>query len=184
MTDETEARGMRGGTGQPAATFVNEVFKAQAQAMSQAQSWSLDAMTAYREQAEAYNSLLQALNRTLAAAERSQRALVELAESHAKAAQALTDGVSASRELVSTAEASNRKSLERLETLVTGMVEQAAAQVAALGSQTLPESFTAGPLAAQNAAYQELTRTWAQAFTSMLGSGGAPEQEPGSGKSH
>jgi hypothetical protein len=60
-----------------------------------------------------------------------------------------------------------------VESLVTGMVDQVNAQMKALRDQAqLGESMAAGPLAAQNAAYLQLSRDWMDAFTGMLG--GAP----------
>jgi hypothetical protein len=184
MTDERETPGTHVGPGAewPAA-FLGEVIKAQGMAMSQAQNWSIEVMAAYRQQAEEYGAVLQAVNRLLQAAERSQLAMADLAESHAKATKALSDSVDASRELVSTAEASNRKGLERLESLVTGMVEQVGGQVATLSEQMpMTSSTVTGPLAAQNAAFSELTRTWMDAFNSLLSGGIAGRRDAGQGE--
>jgi hypothetical protein len=176
MTDERESPGASGGF-QPSATFLNDIIKAQGRAMSTVQNWSIDVMAAYRQQAEEYNGFLQAVNRSLQAAEESQRAMAELAESHAKAMKALSDSVDASRDLVNTAADSNRVSLERLESLMTDMVKEVGGQVAAFGNQMpAAESIAAGPLAAQNSAYMELTRNWMDAFNSLLGGGAAGGQ--------
>jgi hypothetical protein len=175
MGEERETPRNRDGAGfETAAGFLADMAKAQGEALSQVQNWSVAAMAAYRQQAEEYNGLLQAVNRSLEAAEQGQRAMTELADSHMKATKALNDSVDASRDLVSKAVASNRQSLDRLESLVTAMVQQVGSQVAALGDQMpTAESIAAGPFAAQRAAYLEVTRTWMDAFNNVLGGGAA-----------
>ncbi len=153
--------------------FLRDGVEAQGQAMSRAHGWSGDLMAAYREQVEEYNTLLQGVNRSL-------RAMEELVESQTKATKAMTDSLDASRELVKTAVAANQRSLDRVESLLASMVQQATRQLEVLGSQMQAgESMVSGPLATQNAAYLALTREWTDAFNSFLSGTRAKERSTG-----
>jgi DNA repair exonuclease SbcCD ATPase subunit len=173
MTDVPEAPRTAGGAAfEPIAAFLREAAEAQSQAMSMAQGWSMNVMAAYREQMEEYNAMLQSVSRSL-------RAMEELVESQTKAAKALGESLDASRQLVDTAVASNQKSLERVETLVTGMVDQVNGQLKALRDQAqVTESMVTGPFAAQNAAYLKMARDWMDTFNSYLGGEATKRPEP------
>jgi hypothetical protein len=174
MTEEPGSPWSAGGAAfEPIASFLRDAVKAQEDAMSQAQTWSVNVMAAYREQADEFNAMLQAVNRSLLAME-------ELVQSQTKATRALGESLEASRQLVDTAVTSNQRSLERLESLVKGMVDQVGGQLQALGHETpTTGSVESGPLAAPNEAYLTMARAWMDAFNSFLGGTGGKRPDPG-----
>ena len=172
MTDQPGNARSAGSAGfEPFAAFLRGAAEAQMEAVRLAQRWSTETMETYQEQAKEYHAMLEAVNRSL-------RAMEELMESQTKATQALRESVDAARNLVDTAAASNRKGLERMESHVSGMVEQVDRQLQALRQQAqLGDSLTTGPLAAQNAAYAQLTRDWMEAFSGLLTGRTAQQQD-------
>ncbi len=170
MTQEPTAPRNPAAALEQTARFLHDAVEAQGQAIGRAQSWSTDLMAAYREQIEEYNALLQGVNRSL-------RAMEQLVESQAKATRAMAESLDASRELVNTAVVANRRSLDRVESLLGSMVQQATRQLEAVGNQMqASESMISGPLAAQNAAYLALTREWTDAFNNFLSGTRADER--------
>jgi hypothetical protein len=150
----------------PLTRFFRDAVEAQERAINQAQGWSTSIMAAYKEQAEDHSALLRSVDRSL-------RATEELLESQTKATKALTESLEASRQLMETLVGSHQRGLDRLQGMVTDAIEQVSGRLQAPAPQPGVSDTATSPLAAQNAAYVQMTNEWLDALNRFMSGGSA-----------
>jgi hypothetical protein len=162
----------------PMTRFFRDAIEAQERAVTQAQSWAVNIMSAYREQAEDHSALLQSVNRSLRAAE-------DLLESQTKATKALSESLEASRQLMETLAGSHQRGLDRLQAMVTDAVEQVSGRLQPPAPPAGASDTPTSPLNAPNATYLQLTNEWLDALNRfMSGGGGAAGPDTATPKAH
>jgi ABC-type transporter Mla subunit MlaD len=143
--------------------MVRESVRAHARAVEMTQDWLEGALSTLKDQAESVGALLRSVDASL-------RATEQVVKSQAEATAAMAENLRASREVVDSAMAAHRHTVEGLETYVSGTLETLTRQVQAVRSQVeAGQRAFSDPVAAQSAAFLQLTRDWAEAYQRLTG---------------
>jgi hypothetical protein len=166
-TSSKDTRSQAGSPVEGVGDLVRESVRAHGRTLELTQGWSEDVLGTLKEQAASYGVMLRSVDASL-------RAMEQAVKSQAESTRALAESLKSSREVVDSAMAAHRQSVERVETYVGGLLEVLTGQLQALrgqvelGQDMLGQDMLSDPVGASGAMFLKVTQDWAEAYQRLF----------------